>query len=63
MLRAGIIGLWGVSFFLPDFIREVVPGTREEKEWYISFAMLLFNAAGAIGHRSTPDVRALSATL
>jgi MFS family permease len=50
---AGIIGLWSIGFWLPELVREVVPGgTPTEKanqDNYVSMAMLLFNGAAAVG--------------
>ncbi len=50
---AGIIGLWSIGFWMPELVREVVPGgTPAEKanqDWQVSLAMLLFNTSSAIG--------------
>jgi len=50
---AGIIGLWSIGFWLPELVREVVPGkTVQEKsnqDFYVSMAMVLFNGAAAVG--------------
>jgi len=50
---AGIMGLWGIGFWLPELVREAVPAaTAAEKaiqDWHVSLAMLLFNGAAAVG--------------
>jgi MFS family permease len=48
---AGIMGLWGVSFFLPDLLRAALKTSVNEKQLglYVSYGMLLFNFAAAIG--------------
>jgi MFS family permease len=43
---AGIMGLWGIGFWLPELVRDVV---KENADWYVSMAMLLFNGAAAVG--------------
>jgi len=43
---AGIMGLWGIGFWLPELVREVV---KTNADWYVSLAMLLFNAGAAVG--------------
>ncbi|MCX5683129.1 MAG: MFS transporter [Planctomycetota bacterium] len=45
---AGVVGLWSIGFWLPELVREVVPG-KAEGDWYVSWAMILFNASAAIG--------------
>lgn len=44
---AGITGLWGSAFWLPDLVCSVTP--KENRDWYISMAMLLFNGGAAVG--------------
>jgi len=44
---AGVTGLWGLGFYLPELIRTAVP--KESADWYVSLGMLLFNAAAAAG--------------
>jgi MFS family permease len=56
---AGIIGLWSIGFWLPELVREVVPGgvkgqpdfdkLNSNQDYYVSMAMVLFNGAAAIG--------------
>jgi MFS family permease len=50
---AGIMGLWGIGFWLPELVREVVPGGtaagKADQDWYVGIAMLLFNGAAAVG--------------
>jgi MFS family permease len=50
---AGIMGLWGIGFWLPELVRDVIPGVtpaeKANQDWYVSMAMLLFNGAAAIG--------------
>jgi MFS family permease len=50
---AGIMGLWGIGFWLPELVRDAVPAaTADEKarqDWYCSLAMLLFNGGAAVG--------------
>jgi MFS family permease len=43
---AGIMGLWGIGFWLPELVREVV---KSDADWYCSLAMLLFNGSAAVG--------------
>jgi len=43
---AGIMGLWGIGFWLPELVREVV---KSGADWYCSLAMLLFNGSAAVG--------------
>ncbi|MBM4019412.1 MAG: MFS transporter [Planctomycetes bacterium] len=49
---AGVMGLWGIGFWLPELVRSVIPAvTHEEKitqSWYVSLAMLLFNGGAAV---------------
>ena len=45
---AGVVGLWSIGFWLPELVREVVPN-KIEGDWYVSWAMILFNGAAAIG--------------
>jgi len=45
---AGVIGLWGIGFYLPELVREVVKD-RSKADWYVSMAQLLFNGAAAVG--------------
>ena len=44
---AGITGLWGCGFWLPDLVCSVTP--KADRDWYISMAMLLFNGGAAVG--------------
>jgi len=50
---AGVTGLWGVGFYLPELIHTVVPKTTDNwkatADWYASMGMLLFNAAAVLG--------------
>jgi MFS family permease len=50
---AGIMGLWGIGFWLPELVRDVIPAaTAAEKanqDWHVSLAMLLFNGGAAVG--------------
>lgn len=50
---AGIMGLWGIGFWMPELVRNVVPGATEaqraQQDWYVSMAMLLFNAGAFVG--------------
>ena len=43
---AGIMGLWGIGFWLPELVRDVV---KTDADWYVSLAMLLFNGSAAVG--------------
>jgi MFS family permease len=43
---AGIMGLWGIGFWLPKLVRDVV---KVDADWYCSLAMLLFNGGAAVG--------------
>ena len=43
---AGIMGLWGIGFWLPELVRDVV---KTDADWYVGMAMLLFNGTAAIG--------------
>jgi len=45
---AGVIGLWGIGFYLPELVREVVRD-RAKADWYVSMAQMLFNGAAAVG--------------
>jgi len=45
---AGVVGLWGIGFYLPELVREVVKD-RSKADWYVSMAQLLFNGAAAVG--------------
>jgi len=45
---AGVVGLWSIGFWLPELVREVVPD-KTEGDWYVGWAMILFNGAAAIG--------------
>lgn len=45
---AGVIGLWGIGFWMPELVREVVPDKREA-DTYASIAMMLFNGSAAVG--------------
>lgn len=44
---AGVVGLWSIGFWLPELVREVVP--KADGDYYVAWAMILFNAAAAIG--------------
>jgi MFS family permease len=50
---AGIIGLWGIGFWQPELVSEVVKsGTAEQNAnqgYYSGLSMFLFNGAAAIG--------------
>jgi MFS family permease len=48
---AGIMGLWGVAFWLPELVRTSLASatTPDRLDLYVSLAMLLFNCAAAIG--------------
>ncbi|HVT81405.1 MAG TPA: MFS transporter, partial [Phycisphaerae bacterium] len=48
---AGIMGLWGVSFWLPELIKASLKGSVGENQLglYVSYGMLLFNFAAAVG--------------
>ncbi len=43
---AGIMGLWGIGFWLPELVRTTV---ETERDWHASKAMLLFNGGAAVG--------------
>jgi MFS family permease len=43
---AGIMGLWGIGFWLPELVRDVV---TTDADYYVSMAMLLFNGTAAVG--------------
>jgi MFS family permease len=59
---AGIMGLWGIGFWMPELVRSVVPGVTEadraRQDWYVSLAMLLFNAGAFVGTLSFSIVAA-----
>ena len=50
---AGVMGLWGIGFWLPELVRDVVPAAtaaqKANQDWYCSLAMLLFNGGAAVG--------------
>jgi MFS family permease len=48
---AGIMGLWGVSFWLPELMRSSLKSSVDDKQLglYVSYGMLLFNFAAAVG--------------
>jgi len=43
---AGIMGLWGTGFWLPELVRDVV---KADADWYCGIALLLFNGGAAVG--------------
>jgi MFS family permease len=51
MALAGIMGLWGIGFWMPELVRDVVPadGSRGSPDWYVSWAMLLQNSGAFVG--------------
>jgi MFS family permease len=48
---AGIMGLWGIGFWMPELVRDVVPadGSKGSPDWYVSWAMLLQNFGAFFG--------------
>ena len=45
---AGIMGLWGVGFWMSELVRVVVPPDGPQ-DWYVSLASLLQNAGAFVG--------------
>ena len=45
---AGVMGLWGIGFWLPELVRDVVKD-KARADKYVSLAMLLFNGGAAVG--------------
>lgn len=47
---AGVMGLWGVTFWLPELIREIVPTDLAASRYvYVTHGMLLLNVGAAFG--------------
>lgn len=50
MALAGIMGLWGIGFWMPELVREVLRDVPAgERDTYVSTAMLLQNAGAFLG--------------
>ncbi len=48
----GVIGLWGIGFWQPELVRDVVKkagGSQAAADTYVSTAQLLFNGGAAVG--------------